>query len=149
MGFFSALGNIAKVASFIPGPHQPFTAGAAALSGLGGGGEEESGGGGISGALGTAGSLLSKYGGPALGIASLLQGQGRNREALAAQREGMNFARNAYDEVEPLRALAMSSLLGATPEAQDASGTFVDPTNPFASPSARQNLSLPAAPVST
>lgn len=124
MGFFSSLTKIldpiAKVGSFIPGPHQPIAAGYSALRGM------------------------TSHLPAAAGISSLAKGRGLNREALEAQREALNFARQRNRETAPFRELALRDILGETPEAPRLSGAFVDPTNPFASESPALALSLEA-----
>jgi hypothetical protein len=118
MGFFSSLGNILKpvanIAAMIPGPHQAV---AAPLAGI----------------LGAAS-----------GVGSIAAGRSKNRAALDAQKEGLDFARQRNQQTAPFRELALRDITGAGPEAPDLSVTYVDPTNPFASAAPRQALSLAA-----
>lgn len=132
MGFW---GSLLNVASFIPGPQQPFVAGAAALNqarNTGGGG---GGGGGL-------GQLASLYG-PISGAISLGRGQQLNAEALGAQREALNFARQRNAETAPFRQIALRDLTAATPNAPSLADAYLDPTNPFSRPVASLNLSQP------
>lgn len=120
MGFFSGLTKflapVTKLASFIPGPHQAIT------------------------------GPLSIALGAASGIGSIGRGRALHREGLDAARRANEFAYQRQAELAPLRELTIQGLQDAQPGAgaPDLSGTYVDPTNPFATASPRMALSLPA-----
>lgn len=150
MGFFDTIGKIAGIASVIPGPHQAVTAPialassvASAATGGGGGGVE---GGGVEGGGGFLGGLTDLariYGGAIAGIGSLTQGRRLSREALEAQREGLQFARDRVAETAPFRSVALRDLTGDLPLAPELGGVYSDPTNPFSRSAPSLNSLLP------
>lgn len=144
MGFFDTIGKIAGIASVIPGPHQAVTAPIALASSVagaatGGGGGDEGGG----GFLGGLTDLARIYGGAIAGIGSLTQGRRLSKEALEAQREGLQFARDRVAETAPFRSVALRDLTGDLPLAPELGGVYSDPTNPFSRSAPSLNSLLP------